>query len=232
MDTKQTVHRPIEEEKKAEESVVSSTFHKSVSSKRFFSSKPPLPGTFAIILGVLVLLISSLLFYQQTSKPKIHPITIKTQLLVRRSMNLNEIKRSLTGKAIDVNTGKVVKAARIFSSRDDKTVYMELDLQNNKKGLVIDYIRYKGGRFVDHGEIILGKDNIQTVLFNWTINNLVSKLTEGQWKVATYTNGVLANRILYSVTSTGQVGYVTSQAVTPNAPDYNLSNALIASQKQ
>lgn len=229
MDTKQKTEAMQGEKKKGEELVVPSV-HKSTASKGLLS-KAPLPGKFAVILGVLILLVASLIFYQQMSKLKTHTITVKTQLLVRRSINLNEIKRGLTGKAIDVSTGKVVKAARIFSSHDDKTVYMELDLQNNKKGLIIDYIRYKGGRFVDHGEIILGKDNIQTVLFNWTINNVLFKLTEGQWKVATYTNGVLANRILYSVTSTGKVGYVNSQVITPNDPDYHLSSALIASGK-
>lgn len=227
MDNEMTV-KEIEEQKKEE--IIAET--NTVQAKGYVSLKIPYSGKFPITLGFLILLIISLLVYQQVTKPKTHFIRAQAQILMRRSENLNEIKRSLTGKAIDVSTGKILKAARIFSSRDDRTVYLELDLQNIKKGLVIDYIRYKEGRFVDHGEIILTNDNIQTVLFNWTINSSIVKLTEGNWKVATYTNGVLANRILYSVTPTGQIGESTQQEVSVNDLDYHLLPSLLAVKRQ
>ena len=106
---------------------------------------------FAIVLLILIAIVASLIVYKQMRKPQVKTITVKKQVIVRRSKDLGLITRGLTGKAVDVNTGKIVKAARIFSL-DDKTVYLQLDLQNAPKGTVIDYIRYKNGKYVDHGE--------------------------------------------------------------------------------
>lgn len=179
---------------------------------------------FFILLSALL---GGLLLFKQvgTTKPKVRNITINKQVLQKRSKDLGYISRGLTGKAIDVNTGKVVKAARIFSS-DDKTVYLELDFNTVPKGTIIDYIRYKNGRYVDHGEVTLIKANTKNILFNWVINNLLSNVRDGKWRIATYTNGILAKRITYEVTN-NKVSYVyPDEPVNPTDSDYLLSVAL------
>ena len=185
---------------------------------------------FAIALVLIIIVVLGLVVYKQTHKPQVKTITAKKQVVVRRSKDLGLITRGLTGKAVDVNTGKIVKAARIFSL-DDKAVYLQLDLQSAPKGTVIDYIRYKNGRYVDHGELTIAKNDIKNVLFNWTISNLLANLTEGKWKVATYSNGILAKRILYEI-SKNKISYVYPEdTIEPNDPDYNLHSSLIAASK-
>ena len=183
-----------------------------------------------IALILLAFIVIGLVVYKQVNKPQVKTITVKKQVVVRRSKDLGLITRGLTGKAVDVNTGKIVKAARIFSL-DDKAVYLQLDLQSAPKGTVLDYIRYKNGRYVDHGELTIAKNNIENVLFNWTISNLLVNLTQGKWKVATYSNGILAKRILYEI-SGNKVSYVYPEdPIGPNDPDYNLHLALITASK-
>lgn len=185
---------------------------------------------FIMTFVLLILVVIGLVVYKQTNKPQVKTITVKKQVVVRRSRDLGLITRGLTGKAVDVNTGKIVKAARIFSL-DDKTVYLEVDLQNAPKGTVLDYIRYKNGRYVDHGELALAKNDIKNVLFNWTISNLLANLTEGKWKVATYSNGILAKRILYTISS-NKVSYVyPEESISPSDPDYRLQTALLVASK-
>lgn len=182
---------------------------------------------FLFLFIVLVVFLGGLLLYKQfgKAKPPTRTITMNKQVLQKRSKNLGYIQRGLTGKAIDVNTGKIVKAARIFSP-DDKTVYLELDFNSVPKGTVIDYIRYKNGRYVDHGEVSLIKANTKNILFNWIINNLLSNVRNGKWRVATYTNGILAKRITYDVTG-NKVSYVyPDEKIHPTDPDYQLSSAL------
>ncbi len=186
---------------------------------------------FIITLVLLTFIVIGLVVYEQVNnKPQIKTITVKKQVVVRRSKDLGLITRGLTGKAVDVNTGKIVKAARIFSL-GDKTVFLELDLQNAPKGTILDYIRYKNGRYVDHGELTIAKNNIKNVLFNWTVSNFLANLTEGKWKIATYSDGILAKRILYTI-SNNKVGYVyPEESVSPNDPDYHLQSALLIASK-
>ncbi len=181
-----------------------------------------------LIIALLIVVLGLLAIKVYNPQPK-QPTTIKKtvmrQAIVKRSKDKGIINRGLTGKAIDVNTGKVVKAARIFSS-DDKTVYLELDFNSAPKGTVIDYIRYKKGRYVDHGEITIAKDNTQNTLFNWTINNLLANIRDGQWRIATYANGILAKRIVYEIKKS-KVSYVyPDQPISQTDPDYKLANVL------
>lgn len=180
---------------------------------------------FLIVFIVLVIFLGGLLLYKQFGKTKPQTRTINRQVIQKRSKDLGYVQRGLTGKAIDVNTGKIVKAARIFTP-DDKTVYLELDLVTAPKGTVIDYIRYKNGRYVDHGEVTLIKANTKNVLFNWIINNLLSNVRNGKWRVATYTNGILAKRITYDVTG-NKISYVYPDTpINPVDSDYLLRVAL------
>ncbi len=176
-----------------------------------------------ILLGIIVLGLFVAKIYPQHTVKK----TVMKQSIVTRSKDTGIINRGLTGRAIDVNTGKVIKAARIFST-GDKAVYLELDFNNAPKGTVIDYIRYKKGRYVDHGEIIITKDNTQNTLFTWTINTLFLNIRDGQWRIATYTNGILAKQIAYEVKN-NRVSYVyPDQPINLSDPDYHLSTALSA----
>ncbi len=187
------------------------------------------------ILFVALFLITAgaitLKMYHPTQKqtPQVVQKTIIKQEVVRRSKDNGIINKGLTGKAIDVNTGKIINAARVFSTQD-KTVYLELDFNSAPKGTVIDYIRYKKGRYVDHGEIITPKDNVANVLFNWSINNVLANLTEGQWRVTTYANGILAKRINYEIKN-NKVAYSEEEIVKPTDPDYTLKNALAANSR-
>jgi hypothetical protein len=184
-------------------------------------------GKFMATFIILFVIVAGLVIYQQTAKlrSQTKTVIIKKQVLIRRSHDLGFIYRGLTGKAIDVNTGKIVLAARIFSV-NDATVYLELDLQTPPKGTLVDYIRYKDGRYVDHGEVIVATSNTKNMLFNWTINKLLAGITNGSWKVATYTNGILAKRILYEVKN-NKVSYVyPDKRILSTDPDYSLSTTL------
>ncbi len=182
------------------------------------------------ILFVVLILITvgavAVKMYQASKQETAVPKTVIKQVLVKRSKDNSIIDKGLTGKAVDVNTGKIIAAARVFSTQD-KTVYLELDFNEGApKGTVIDYIRYKKGRYVDHGEIIIPKDNTSIALFNWSINNLLANLIEGQWRIATYANGILAKRINYEIKNS-KVAAVKDESVNPDDPDYSLKSTLV-----
>ena len=189
-------------------------------------------GNIAIIiliaLGVLVL---GLVAYQQflKAKPKAKTVIIQKETLQKRSKTPGVIERGLTGKAVDVNTGKIVTAARVFSS-DDNTVYLQLDLNAPVKGTLIDYIRYKDGRYVDHGEVTVVRTDTKNLLFNWTINKLLAEAREGNWKIATYTNGILEKRISYSIQKS-KVTSMVPEDVNPSDPDYRLHTVIASLSK-
>ncbi len=187
-------------------------------------------GNIAIIaLLILAAVVAGLVVYQLFLKPKkaVKTVTMSKQVVVKRSKTPGVIQRGLTGKAIDVNTGKIVTAARVFSP-DDKTVYLQLDLQSPPKGTVIDYIRYKDGKYVDHGEVTLDKTDTNYILFNWTISKLIAGARDGNWKVATYTNGILEKRIAYSIEKSKVTGQSEEETVSANDSDYRLSKTLAA----
>src|SRR5215469_16240312 len=106
---------------------------------------------YLFFITILVVIISAFIVKESNlfGNPKVIKTVIK-QTLVRRSVDQGFINNALTGRAVDVNTGKIVQAARIFSPNDRK-VYLELDLNLPPVGTVVDYIRYKDGRYVDHG---------------------------------------------------------------------------------
>ena len=200
---------------------------KSITKNKIFKLKP---NKFSVIVSILVLLVVGLVVYELIHRNRIKTVVVNKQVIERRSKDLGFITRGLTGKAVDVNTGKIVTAARVFSI-NDKTVYLQIDLANAPKGTTLDYIRYKNGRYVDHGELSLAKNDIKNVLFNWSISNLLSSLTTGNWKVATYANGILAKRIVYSVEN-NKVGYVREENdVNPGSSDYYLSSTLAKASK-
>lgn len=183
---------------------------------------------FAIIFVFLVIIVIAIVGWesiQQAKMPQSQKIVIQKQELVKRSKDLGLVSRALTGSAIDVNTGTIVKAVRIFSP-DDKTVYLELDFNSAPVGTVVDYIRYKDGRYVDHGEITIAKLNTKNILFDWTISKLLANLRNGKWKVATYTNGVLAKRILYEIQNNKVSAVYQDEAVNEFDSDYQLNHAL------
>jgi len=137
--------------------------------------------------------------YQQIKSVKqAEKKTVVKQAIVRRSKIPNVIVAATTAKAIDVKTGKVITAARVFSL-DDKTVYLALDLDKPKSGTNIDYIRYLNGRYVDHGNSKLSKDLVENISFSWTNSRSLGSVIEGKWKIATYTNGILEKRVSYVV---------------------------------
>ncbi len=232
---KQEIHKQdqktqIAHEHGEQKSTVETTAHTRSSFARIISQRK-----FTLLFILMIIIVIGLIAVKTYQPSLKQPVTIKRtvmkQTLVTRSKDKGIINRSLTGKAIDVNTGKIVKAARIFSP-DDKTVYLELDFNNAPKGTVIDYIRYKKGRYVDHGEIIITKDNTQNTLFSWTINSLLANAREGRWRVATYANGILAKRINYEAKSNKVTNVMYGEPIGINDPDYNLSHALfLASNK-
>ncbi len=225
MDTKKAEHKVHEHTKEVHAS--GEHMHEEHQEKHKMLQEFLWDKRFIILFILLVLLLGGLLAYKQfhPGKPQVRTITVNKQVLQKRSMDLGIIQRGLTGKAIDVNTGKIIKAARVFSP-NDTTVYLELDFYSAPKGTVIDYIRYKNGRYVDHGEVTLIKANTKNILFNWIINNLLSNSHDGNWRVATYTNGVLSKRISYVVTK-NQVSYVYPETpVRSTDTDYLLSAAL------
>jgi len=186
-------------------------------------------GIISILLILLILIVIIAAFVKLYSPFTKQPTTVKKtvmkQVVMTRSKDTGIVNRGLTGKAVDVNTGKIVTAARIFSTTD-KTVYLELDFADAPKGTVIDYIRYKKGRYVDHGEIVIPKDNTKSALFNWSINNLLANVVEGQWRIATYTNGILAKRINYEIKNSAVSRVFSSDLISPTDPDYKLTDAL------
>lgn len=196
--------------------------------KSFFKNPFSLFFMFFIVVTVIALGIKAYQVHQK--QPVMSRKTIIKQTLVRRSKDLGLISRGLTGKAIDVNTGKIVKAARVFSP-DDKTVYLELDLNAPPKGTIIDYLRYKDGRYVDHGEVAIAKANTSNVLFNWTINKLLGNVRNGKWRVATYANGILAKRINYVMTNNKVSFIYPDQPITPSDPDYQLNKTFFLVSK-
>ncbi len=181
---------------------------------------------YLIFFVVLALVILGLIFFQISNKAnqKVKTVTINKQVLQKRSKDLGLISRGLTGKAVDVNTGRVVVAARIFSP-DDKTVYLELDLLTAPKGTAVDYIRYKEGRYVDHGEVVTQREDTKNILFNWTITKIIGNSRDGKWKIATYANGILSKRISYEIKSS-KISQSTSEDVSPSDSDYKLNKTL------
>lgn len=150
--------------------------------------------------------------------------TIK-QAIVRRSKILGVIIKATTAKAIDVKTGKVIQAVRIFSL-NDKTIYLVLDLNSAKTGTYIDYIRYLNGRYVDHGNARITKDATNNIAFNWTNIKSLGSVGDGKWKIATYTNGILEKRVSYLVKNNA-ISYVfPNEFVSREDSDYDLNNTI------
>ena len=190
--------------------------------------KSTFPRSFFLLLGSLVVILVggiAIKLLQFQKKPTVKQITVNKQVIQRRSADLGLINLALTGKAIDVNTGKIVQAARVFNV-GDKTVYLELDVTNPPVGTLIDYIRYKEGKYVDHGEITITSSTTNNVLFNWTINKLLAASRNGKWKIATYANGVLAERINYEITNNKVSYLVTDEPSSRTDPEYYLSQNL------
>lgn len=159
-------------------------------------------GFAAPIFILLILIVAGLLGYKtyrqiQTQK-QAEKKTVVKQVIVRRSKIPNVIVSATTAKAIDIKTGKVITAARLFTG-SDKTIYLALDLDSAKAGTNIDYIRYLNGRYVDHGNAKLSKDLTDNINFSWTNTRQLGSVAEGNWKIATYTNGVLEKRVSYVV---------------------------------
>lgn len=159
---------------------------------------------FAPILMILLLLVLATggfvayrgygQWQQQQNKKK----PVVKQMLIRRSRNPNVITQATTAKAIDINTGKVITAARVFST-NDKTVYLSLDLDNPKIGTRIDYIRYLFGRYVDHGSVKVDKLQTSNLAFSWVVTRPLGSRPDGQYSVATYSNGILEKRVTYVI---------------------------------
>lgn len=178
------------------------------------------------IIILLVVIVAGLVGYktyqQFKSSQQSEKKTVVKQVVVRRSKIPNVIVTATTAKAIDVKTGKVITAARIFSL-NDKTVYLALDLDSAKSGTNIDYIRYLNGRYVDHGNAKLTKDAIDNIDFSWTNNRSLGSVVEGKWKVATYTNGILEKRVSY-VVQKNQVSQVEIEDPSLADADYKLNS--------
>ncbi len=182
-----------------------------------------------IVLLFLVLATGSFVAfrsYQQWQQQKTKQQPLVKQVLVRRSKSLNVITQAITAKAIDVNTGKVITAARVFST-SDKTVYLSLDLDNPAIGTRIDYIRYLFGRYVDHGSIKVDRPKTSNLAFSWVVTKPLGSRPDGQYKVATYTNGILEKRVSYTIEK-AKLSFVSvdDSEVSSNDPDYRLAIAL------
>lgn len=183
---------------------------------------------FALVFVMFLIVIGGLISYQRSKnvKPPVRTMVVNRQYLQKRSRVLGIITRGLTGNSIDVNTGKIVKAARIFTPTDKK-VYLELDLNNAPIGTIIDVIRYRGGRYVNHEELVLSKSTIQNVLFAWIISSLNTTTYNGNWKAATYENGILSKRVSYMITNS-KLSSASEDKVESNDPDFKLSRVLAA----
>ena len=180
------------------------------------------------IIILLITIVGGLVAYKtyQQIKPNQQPAqkTVVKQVVVRRSKIPNVIVTATTAKAIDVKTGKVITAARVFTL-NDKTVYLALDLDSAKSGTNIDYIRYLNGRYVDHGNSKLSQDLISNISFSWTNSRSLGSVIEGKWKIATYTNGILEKRVSY-VVQKDKVAKVKVEEPLATDSDYTLSTAL------
>ncbi len=162
--------------------------------------------------------------YQKNQQAGLQKAVVK-QVVVRRSKIPNVIAKATTAKAIDVKTGKVITAARVFSP-NDKTVYLALDLDSAKNGTSIDYIRYLNGRYVDHGNAKLNKDLIANISFSWTNIKPIGSVTDGNWKIATYTNGILEKRVNYTVKKNEVASVYIEDTIQPSDSDYQLSRTV------
>lgn len=174
------------------------------------------------LVGGLVAYKTSLLLRNKTSQAE--KKTVVKQVIVRRSKIPNTIVQATTAKAIDIKTGKVITAARVFSL-DDKTVFLALDLDKPKSGTNIDYIRYLNGRYVDHGNSKLNKSLVENISFSWTNSRSLGSVIEGKWKVATYTNGILEKRVSY-VVQKDKISQVEVEEPVLADADYRLNDAL------
>ncbi len=183
---------------------------------------------FLSFLGVLIVTLGAIVFrtYQLSAQPKNQPAATTnntpSQTLVRRSKIPNIITKATTAKTIDVKTGKVIQAARIFSI-DDKTIYLSLDLNKPDLNTRIDYIRYLNGRYGDHGSVKVTKPNTLNLAFEWTINKLSGTRPDGKYKVATYTNGVLEKRVSYIITK-NKISAVSTEDPIVTDLDYHLTS--------
>ena len=187
---------------------------------------------FAPVLIVLLLLVVATggfvayRGYGQWQQQKTKQQTVVKQVLVRRSKNPNVITQATTAKAIDVNTGKVITAARVFSTKD-RTVYLSLDLDSPKIGTRIDYIRYLFGRYVDHGSIKVDKLKTSNLAFSWVVTRPLGSRPDGQYKIATYTNGILEKRVTYVIEKSKLSSVsVDDGPISAYDPDYRLALAL------
>lgn len=177
-----------------------------------------------MLLLLLVLATGGFIAYRsygqwQQQKNKQNPVV--KQVLVRRSKTPNIITQATTAKAIDVNTGKVVTAARVFST-SDKTVYLSLDLDKPQVGTRIDYIRYLFGRYVDHGSVKVDRPQTSNLAFSWVVARPLGSRPDGQYKVATYTNGILEKRVTYVIEKAKLTFVSVDNNVNPSDPDYHL----------
>lgn len=163
--------------------------------------------------------------YSQWQQRKTKQKPVIKQILVRRSKSPNVIIQATTAKAIDVNTGKVITAARIFST-NDKTVYLSLDLDKPQVGTRIDYIRYLYGRYVDHGSIKVDRPLTSNLAFSWVVTRPLGSRPDGQYKIATYANGILEKRVTYVIEKAKLSSVSIDGGVFPGDPDYQLVLAL------
>ena len=183
-----------------------------------------------LVILVIVIILGGLLgfktYLQYKENQQTEKKTVVKQVVVRRSKIPNVIAQATTAKAIDVKTGKVITAARIFTP-NDKTVYLALNLDSAKSGTNIDYIRYLNGRYVDHGNSKLTKDLVENISFSWTNTKPLGSITEGKWKIATYTNGILEKRVNYEVQK-NQITQINIEEPNLTDPDYKLDRSLVA----
>ena len=180
---------------------------------------------YIIILAFLLVVILVLVGYQTYKNQSKAKKTVVQQQIVRRSKILGVIIRATTAKAIDVKTGKVITAARVFTL-GDKTIYLALDLNSAKNGTSIDYIRYLNGRYIDHGNVKIAIDATNNITFNWTNVRPLGSVGDGKWKVATYTNGILEKRVSYLVQKNQALKVLPEDPVLASDSDYKLTKTL------
>jgi hypothetical protein len=173
-----------------------------------------------VVTGALIVLRGG----QQFGNFKQAPANTVNEVLVRRSKIPNTINQATTAKIIDVKTGRVIQASQVFST-DDKTVYLSLGLNKPEVNTRIDYIRYLNGRYVDHGGAKITQPNSQNLSFSWSVNKLIGSRPDGTYKIATYTNGILEKRVIYTVIKSKVSGFYI-QEVSPRDPQYHLTAAL------
>lgn len=180
------------------------------------------------IIILLITIVGGLVAYKTSQQIKLtqqpSQKTVVKQVIVRRSKIPNVIVTATTAKAIDIKTGKVITAARVFTL-NDRIVYLALDLDSAKSGTNIDYIRYLNGKYVDHGNAKLSKDATDNINFSWTNNRSLGGVLDGKWKIATYTNGILEKRVNY-VVQKNEVSQVQVEEPTLADSDYKLNKIL------